>query len=97
MSITCVFQTNLFTVHDALYYKHKAIKNKLKNVFYLLEWFLYRRVRFVHFISDFTKKMSLFPNTENCKIIYNTSHLKAKSNDEGELIVEFNAAKTNFL
>lgn len=37
MSITCVFQTNLFTVHDALYYKHKAIKNKLKNVFYLLE------------------------------------------------------------
>ena len=41
--------------------------------------------------------MSLFPNTENCKIIYNTSHLKAKSNDEGELIVEFNAAKTNFL
>ena len=37
MSITCVFQTNLFKVHDALYYKHKAIKNKLKNVFYLLE------------------------------------------------------------
>ena len=40
--------------------------------------------------------MSLFPNTENCKIIYNTSHLKTKSNDEGELIVEFNAAKTKF-
>ena len=99
MSMACVYQTHLFTVHDALYYQNKAIKHPLKNVFYLLEKFLYTRVRFVHFISDFTKKMSLFSKTENFAIIHNTSHLedetlKATSKEEGKLAHEFNHAKT---
>jgi glycosyltransferase involved in cell wall biosynthesis len=99
MSMTCIFQTHLFTVHDALYYQNKAIKHKLLKVFYFLERFLYTRVGHVHFISDFTKKMSLLSETENFTIIHNTSHLedfelKAKLNDEDELITKFNATKT---
>ena len=99
MSMTCIFQTNLFTVHDALYYQNKAIKHKLKNVFYLLERFLYKRARFVHFISDFTKKMSLLSSKENFIIIPNTSHLEdyvgeAKPKEDDKLIIEFNTAKT---
>lgn len=100
MSMACVFPTHLFTVHDALYYQNKVVKHPLKYVFYLLERFLYTRVRFVHFISDFTKKMSLFSNTENFKVIHNTSHLetynqKANSEDENEIILEFNPTKIN--
>jgi glycosyltransferase involved in cell wall biosynthesis len=98
MSMTCVYQTNLLTVHDALYYQNKAVKHPLKNVFYLLEKFLYTRVRFVHFISEFTKKMSLFSDARNYKIIYNTSHLetlKTNLKDKSESIVEFSSNKTN--
>ena len=100
MSMACVFQTHLFTVHDALYYQNKAIKHPLKDVFYLLERFLYTRVRFVHFISDFTKKMSLFSNTENFTIIHNTSHLeeetlKTQSTAKGTLPHKFNSDKIN--
>ena len=100
MSINCIFQTNLLTVHDALYYQNSVNKHKLKSVFYLLEKFLYKRVDFVHFISKFSKKMSLFPNSENYIIIPNTSHLEnycpeiaPKLNDV--LLPDFNANKTN--
>ena len=99
MSMTCVLQTNLFTVHDALYYQNKAVQHKLKKVFYLLEIFLYKRVNFVHFISDFTKKMSLFSGKENFIIIPNTSHLEdyneiTKAKGDDDLIVNFRADKT---
>ena len=99
MSMASVFQTNLFTVHDALYYQARATKHKLKNLFYLLEIFLYKRVNYVHFISDYAKKMSLFSGKENFIIIPNTSHLegyseKTKPKEDDKSIVEFNAAKT---
>lgn len=76
MSMFGIFQTNLFTVHDALYYQNKVTKHKFKNIFYLLELFLYTRVNFVHFISDYAKKMSLFSWKEEFIIIHNTSHLE---------------------
>ena len=99
MSIVCVFKTNLLTVHDALYYQNKVNKHKLKNVFHVLEIFLYKRVGYVHFISDFTKKMSLLSDKENFIIIPNTSHLedykgKIKSKEDDKLIIEFNTTKT---
>ena len=99
MSLACIFRTNLLTVHDALYYQNKVVGHKFKSVFYLLERFLYRRVRFVHFISDFTKKMSLLPDSESFIVIPNTSHLegyslKANSKDDDKLIVGFNETKT---
>lgn len=79
MSMACVFQTHLFTVHDALYYQQKAIKHKFSTIFYLLELFLYTRVKYVHFISNYAKKMSLFSRKDNFVIIHNTSHLESYS------------------
>jgi glycosyltransferase involved in cell wall biosynthesis len=77
MSMFGIFQTQLFTVHDALYYQHKAIKHTLKNIFYALELYLYQRVQDVHFISKYSKKMSLFSGKKNFVIIPNTSHLES--------------------
>ncbi|UAM97194.1 glycosyltransferase family 4 protein [Polaribacter litorisediminis] len=77
MSMFGILQTHLFTVHDALYYQHKAIKHTLKNIFYVLELYLYMRVNDVHFISKYSKKMSLFSGNENFVIIPNTSHLES--------------------
>ena len=76
MSMMSLLQTDLFTVHDALYYQNKAINHRLKHLFYLLERFLYKRVNYVHFISDYAKKMSLFASNTNFTIIPNTSHLE---------------------
>jgi glycosyltransferase involved in cell wall biosynthesis len=76
MSMFGIYQTNLFTVHDALYYQHKAIGHPFKNIFYFLELYLYKRINFVHFISDFAKKMSLLSNKKKHIIIHNTSHLE---------------------
>jgi glycosyltransferase involved in cell wall biosynthesis len=99
MSIFGIFQTNLLTVHDALYYQNKVVGHKFKSVFYLLEKILYRRVYFVHFISEFTKKNSLQPNSGNFIIIPNTSHLESyslesMSKNDDKLMIEFSAAKT---
>ncbi len=76
MTMFGIYQTNLFTVHDALYYQHKAIGHQYKNIFYFLEFYLYKRVNFVHFISDYAKKMSLFSNNKKYVIIHNTSHFE---------------------
>lgn len=82
MSMICLYKTHLFTVHDALYYQNKVVNHPLAKVFYVLEKFLYTRVHFVHFISEFAKKMSLFPNKEKFAIIPNTSHLEEYSLEE---------------
>lgn len=77
MSIVSVFQTNLLTVHDALYYLTKSNGHPLKNLFYLFEKLLYIRVNFVHFISNYAKNQSLFPKDSNkFTIIPNTSHFE---------------------
>lgn len=103
MSMTCLYTTDLFTVHDALYYQNKVVKHPFAKVFYVLEKFLYTRVRFVHFISEFAKKMSLFPKKEKYIIIPNTSHLeeyslkdslKEKSQNANELATQFSPEKT---
>lgn len=100
MSMTCVYQTNLFTVHDGLYYENKVTNHKLKNVFYLLEMFLYTRVSFVHFISNYTKKMSLCFDKKKCIIIPNTSHLEnytEKTIQNETVILKFNTTKIKLL
>ncbi|MDP5158290.1 MAG: glycosyltransferase family 4 protein [Flaviramulus sp.] len=98
MSMTCFLKTNLFSVHDALYYQNKVNDHYLKTLFYPLEIYLYKRVNFVHFISDFTKKMSLFSKNENFIILPNTSHLEDYLNDEAQkenksLLIAFNTTK----
>jgi len=77
MSILSVFETNLLTVHDALYYLTKSNSHPLKNLFYLIEKLLYTRVNFVHFISNYAKKESLFQKNSNKFIIIpNTIHFE---------------------
>lgn len=96
MSMMSLFQTNLFTVHDGLYYLNKSIHHKFKNVFYFLELFLYKRTRHVHFISNYTKKMSLYTGKNNFTIIPNTSHLEIffeKSDKQKDTIVKFSPAR----
>lgn len=76
MSIVSLFQSNLFTVHDALYYLTGATNYKLKKLFWLMEKILYLRCSYVHFISDYAKKMSLYGNDKNYIIVPNTSHFE---------------------
>lgn len=81
MSIMSVYQSNLLTVHDALYYLTGGTKHRLNKVFWLLEKILYLRTDYVHFISNYAKKMSLFSGNKNYVILPNTSHFeKAKAN-----------------
>jgi glycosyltransferase involved in cell wall biosynthesis len=77
MSIMSVFQSNLFTVHDALYYLTGATKHKLNKLFWVLEKILYLRCSYVHFISNYAKKMSLYKSDKNYIIIPNTSHFES--------------------
>lgn len=76
MSLMSIFQTNILTVHDALYYLTGALKHKFYKVFWLLEKILYLRCRYIHFISNYAKKVSLFKNNKNFIVIPNTSHLE---------------------
>lgn len=83
MSIVSFYRTNLLTVHDALYYLTKSKHYKLNKFFWILEKLLYFKCNYIHFISDFSKKMSLFRRNDNFVIIPNTSHFeqfKLKSN-----------------
>lgn len=76
MSIMSIYQSNLFTVHDALYYLTAGTKHRLKNFFWLLEKILYWRTSYVHFISNYAKKMSLFSGGKNYVVLPNTSHFE---------------------
>ena len=81
MSIMSMYQSNLFTVHDALYYLTGATRHKLNKFFWVLEKILYLRCGYVHFISDYAKKMSLYKNDINCVIIPNMSHFETFKTD----------------
>ncbi len=83
MSIVSMYQSNLFTVHDALYYLTAGTKHRLKNFFWLLEKVLYSRTNYVHFISNYAKKMSLFSGSKNYVVIPNTSHFETSKANIG--------------
>ena len=68
-------KTDFLTVHDGLYY---LAKSKRENRFKLIllkhiEKRIYKKTTCVHFISHFSKKMSLFKNESKYVIIPNTS------------------------
>jgi glycosyltransferase involved in cell wall biosynthesis len=92
MSIMSIYQSNLYTVHDALYYLTSANNYKFKKVFFFLEKILYKRTSFVHFISEYSKEMSLFSGNKNCIIIPNTSHLESFKSDK-EILLRSNMIK----
>jgi glycosyltransferase involved in cell wall biosynthesis len=76
MSIMSYYKSSLLTVHDALFYLTGATKHKLNKVFWLLEKILYTRCGYVHFISDYAKRMSLYKKNKDFVIIPNTSHFE---------------------
>ena len=90
MSLISFYRSNLFTVHDALYYNAKVKGHKGKYVFFPLEILLYLRCDYLHFISHFAKNMSLFRSNKNFCIIPNTSHL------ESQIRLKESSKKSNF-
>jgi glycosyltransferase involved in cell wall biosynthesis len=75
-SVFGIFETNLFTVHDGLYYQKKRQKSNNLILFWIIEKILYLRCTKLHFISKFTKGQSLFKGKNNFKIIPNSSHFE---------------------
>lgn len=90
-----VINTDIFTVHDGLYYLNKNKKRKIKFLFYIIEKLTYFRCSKVHFISKFTKDQTLFDKRTDYVIIPNSSHFehfaqkidKLKNNNEEKLIL----------
>ena len=53
-------KTDIFTVHDGLFYLSSQTDHKFKNIFKFIEKAVYRKSKLVHFISNFSKKESLY-------------------------------------
>lgn len=75
-SFLSVFKTDIFTVHDGLYYLNKSKNNKSNYLFYIVEKLLYFRCKIVHFISTYTKEQTLYGHCKNFVTIPNTSHFE---------------------
>lgn len=75
-SFFAIFITNIFTVHDGLYYLSMSKKQKFSFIFKIIEFLLYFRCSLVHFISKYSKEQTLFGNRKNFIIIPNTSHFE---------------------
>ena len=72
MSFFLLKKTDIFTVHDGLYYQANETNHKLKNLFKYIEKKVYKKSGLLHFISKFAKEKSLYKGN-NFKIIYNTT------------------------
>ena len=67
--------TDIFTVDDGLYYLSSHVKHKYRNIFKIIEKVVYRKSKLVHFISEFSKKQSLYKGSKDI-IIYITTPLE---------------------
>ncbi len=91
MSTFSIYNTDIFTVHDSVYYLNKSYRKNFLLAYFLLEKITYFKARYVHFISNYSKKHSLFSQqSNNFKIIHNSSHFESVSN-------EFTLKKANLL
>lgn len=97
MSIICRYQSQLFTVHDGLYYLSSVTRHKWTNVFWMLEKILYLRCKYVHFISDYSKKMSLYQGEKNYEIIPNTSHFEMMTRQDVFFTIDLKKIDTTTL
>lgn len=72
LSFFIPFKINVFTVHDGLFYQNKKKGRKwlLLFIFYVIEKFVYWKSIKIHFVSNYTRKNSLY-NGNNCEVIYN--------------------------
>ena len=71
MSLFLLRRTDLFTVHDGLWYLKKCFHSRLPWLFWAIERIVYRRVTRVHCNSIFTYNASQLPSTgKDARIIY---------------------------
>lgn len=77
-TILSVFKTDILTVHDAIYYQRKGLKQRFYQIFYFVEKLAYARSRVIHFISEYSKTQALLSSNNEKKaiIIYNTTPLE---------------------
>ena len=96
MSLLSLIKTDLFSVHDPLYYLAYSNSYKYLSFYRFIEKLVYKRSKYIHFISEFSKSMSLIPNNISYSIIYNTSFLESKIDN---INTEYNVPdnKTNIL
>lgn len=85
MTLFSFFKTNLFSVHDPLYYLAKSNSYRFPLFYGIIEMIVYRRTCNVHFISEYSKSMSLLPNKFPNTVIYNTSFLEQRINTSLDL------------
>lgn len=77
-TLLSVFKTDILTVHDAIYYQRKGLRQKLYKMFYLVEKIAYLRCKKIHFISKYTKDQALLDRITEKKtiLVYNTTPLE---------------------
>ena len=80
MAFFLMRKTDIFTVHDGLYYHANKTKHKFKMLFKWIEIKTYQKSKLIHFISKFTKNNSLYQGS-NFQIIYNTTPLEKVAMD----------------
>lgn len=86
MSFFSLLKTNIFTVHDSLYFLNFSKKHKYLQIFKHIERLVYKKTDIVHFISHYTKKNSLYSKkNNNYVIIHNSSHFENHKVDKEEV------------
>lgn len=87
MSLFLLWKTDLFTVHDGLWYLKKCFRSRLPWLFWMIERIVYRRSARIHCNSAFTYNASQLPSVrKNASIIYCTTPMES-----------YPAAKGNYL
>jgi glycosyltransferase involved in cell wall biosynthesis len=83
-TLMLLLQTNVFTIHDGVYYARKSHKNWKLLIYYAEEKLAYLRVNKFHFISHFTFSKSLLSQKRfrnDAVIIYNTTPFEIYMNN----------------
>lgn len=92
MSFFLYKRTDIFTVHDGLYYSKKLLNQRILFMFEFIEQIVYKRSKYLHFVSKYALKESLFKlGRKKHTIIYDTTHLEQLT----ESISNANNAKVN--
>ena len=78
-TLLSLYTTNILTVHDAIYYQRKGLKQKFYYIFYFIEKLAYLRSERIHFISKYAQEQSLYTYHKSDKsvIIHNTTSLES--------------------
>ena len=93
MSFFLMMKTDIFSVHDGLYYHSYEMNHKLNKLFKLIEIRTYKKSKLIHFISKFSKNNSLYKGSD-FEIIYNTTPLeKITTNSQNEHLFSENKIK----